>query len=177
MFFLFSSSYNCLCIKKHKLHLPLKQTVQQAKEQTEQDKYCQKWKSNINENKKLQKANKVVNCHQSPPLHAWHQVVCQKSLAHWSTSPGYIARTLECHSDWINVVRQYEGVELPEGNITDVQDSYNYLGIPHANNNNDEAARSQPQPSTSKTGPEEPAEGPEQSLSHPHVCIIRYQQV
>ncbi|TWW74442.1 Rho GTPase-activating protein 26 GTPase regulator associated with focal adhesion kinase [Takifugu flavidus] len=34
-----------------------------------------------------------------------------------------------------------DGVELPEGNITDVQDSYKYLGIPQANGNQEEAAR------------------------------------
>ena len=34
-----------------------------------------------------------------------------------------------------------EGVELPEGNITDGQDSYKYLGIPQANSNHEEAAR------------------------------------
>ncbi|TWW76598.1 hypothetical protein D4764_13G0012600 [Takifugu flavidus] len=34
-----------------------------------------------------------------------------------------------------------DGVELPEGNITDVQDSYEYLGIPQANGNHEEAAR------------------------------------
>ncbi|TWW57466.1 Transforming growth factor beta receptor type 3 [Takifugu flavidus] len=34
-----------------------------------------------------------------------------------------------------------DGVELPEGNITDVQDSYKYLGIPQANGNHEEAAR------------------------------------
>ncbi|TWW77705.1 hypothetical protein D4764_12G0010950 [Takifugu flavidus] len=33
------------------------------------------------------------------------------------------------------------GVELPEGNITGVQDSYKYLGIPQANGNHEEAAR------------------------------------
>ncbi|TWW74438.1 hypothetical protein D4764_14G0004410 [Takifugu flavidus] len=32
-------------------------------------------------------------------------------------------------------------VDLPEGNITDVQDSYKYLGIPQANGNHEEAAR------------------------------------
>ena len=34
-----------------------------------------------------------------------------------------------------------EGVELPEGNIADVQDSYKYLGIPLSNGNHEEAAR------------------------------------
>ncbi|TWW59399.1 hypothetical protein D4764_06G0009290 [Takifugu flavidus] len=34
-----------------------------------------------------------------------------------------------------------DGVDLPEGNITDVQDSYKYLGIPQANGNHEEAAR------------------------------------
>ncbi|TWW67382.1 hypothetical protein D4764_02G0004230 [Takifugu flavidus] len=34
-----------------------------------------------------------------------------------------------------------DGVELPEGDITDVQDSYKYLGIPQANGNHEEAAR------------------------------------
>ena len=34
-----------------------------------------------------------------------------------------------------------EGVELPEGSIADVQDSYKYLGIPQANGNLEEAAR------------------------------------
>ncbi|TDH12783.1 hypothetical protein EPR50_G00051580 [Perca flavescens] len=33
-----------------------------------------------------------------------------------------------------------EGVELPGGNIADVQDSYKYLGIPQANGNHEEAA-------------------------------------
>ncbi len=34
-----------------------------------------------------------------------------------------------------------EGVELPEGHIADVQDSYKYLGVPQANGNHEEAAR------------------------------------
>ncbi|KAF7656211.1 hypothetical protein LDENG_00045200 [Lucifuga dentata] len=34
-----------------------------------------------------------------------------------------------------------EGVELPEGRITDIQDSYKYLGIPQANGSHDEDAR------------------------------------
>lgn len=34
-----------------------------------------------------------------------------------------------------------KGVELPEGNIPDVQDSYMYFGIPQANGNHEEAAR------------------------------------
>ncbi|TWW65015.1 hypothetical protein D4764_22G0006620 [Takifugu flavidus] len=34
-----------------------------------------------------------------------------------------------------------DGVDLPEGNITDLQDSYKYLGIPQANGNHEEAAR------------------------------------
>ncbi|KAF7662686.1 hypothetical protein LDENG_00229650 [Lucifuga dentata] len=34
-----------------------------------------------------------------------------------------------------------EGVELPEGRIIDIQDSYKYLGIPQANGNHEEAAR------------------------------------
>jgi len=34
-----------------------------------------------------------------------------------------------------------EGVELPEGTIVDVQDSYKYLEIPKANGNYMEAAR------------------------------------
>ncbi len=34
-----------------------------------------------------------------------------------------------------------EGVEPPEGSISDVQDSYKYLGIPQANENHEEAAR------------------------------------
>ncbi len=39
-----------------------------------------------------------------------------------------------------------EGVDLPEGNIGDIQDSYKYLGIPQANGNHEEAR--QPQPNT-----------------------------
>ena len=34
-----------------------------------------------------------------------------------------------------------EGVELPEGNIADVHDSYKYRGMPQANGNYKEAAR------------------------------------
>ena len=34
-----------------------------------------------------------------------------------------------------------EGVDLPEGNIGDIQDSYKYLGIPQANGSHEEAAR------------------------------------
>uniref|UniRef100_A0A669EZW7 Reverse transcriptase domain-containing protein n=1 Tax=Oreochromis niloticus TaxID=8128 RepID=A0A669EZW7_ORENI len=34
-----------------------------------------------------------------------------------------------------------EGIELPEGNIADIEDSYKYLGIPQANGNHEEAAR------------------------------------
>ncbi|KAF7665682.1 hypothetical protein LDENG_00133170 [Lucifuga dentata] len=34
-----------------------------------------------------------------------------------------------------------EGVELPEGNMADIQDSYKYLGIPRADGNHEEAAR------------------------------------
>ncbi|XP_076610522.1 uncharacterized protein LOC143335176 [Chaetodon auriga] len=34
-----------------------------------------------------------------------------------------------------------EGVELPEGNIADVQDSYKYLGIPQTNGNHEEATQ------------------------------------
>ncbi|TWW61002.1 hypothetical protein D4764_05G0010920 [Takifugu flavidus] len=34
-----------------------------------------------------------------------------------------------------------DGVDLPEGNITDMQDSYKYLGIPQASGNHEEAAR------------------------------------
>ena len=33
-----------------------------------------------------------------------------------------------------------DGVELPEGNVVDVQDSYKYLGIPLANGSHEEAA-------------------------------------
>ncbi|TWW78234.1 hypothetical protein D4764_11G0003550 [Takifugu flavidus] len=40
-----------------------------------------------------------------------------------------------------------DGVELPEGNIADLQDSYKYLGIPQANGNHEEAAR---RPATAK---------------------------
>ncbi|KAF7650746.1 hypothetical protein LDENG_00121320 [Lucifuga dentata] len=34
-----------------------------------------------------------------------------------------------------------EGVELPEGRIADIQDSYKYLGIPQDNGSHDEDAR------------------------------------
>ena len=34
-----------------------------------------------------------------------------------------------------------EGVELPEGTKFDVEDSYKYLGIPHANGSHEEAAK------------------------------------
>ena len=34
-----------------------------------------------------------------------------------------------------------EGIDLPEGNIGDIQDSYKYLGIPQANGNHEEATR------------------------------------
>ena len=34
-----------------------------------------------------------------------------------------------------------EGIELPECNIVDVQDSYKYLGNPQANGNHEETAR------------------------------------
>ena len=34
-----------------------------------------------------------------------------------------------------------EGVELPEGNIADAQDSYEYLGISQADGNHEEALR------------------------------------
>lgn len=34
-----------------------------------------------------------------------------------------------------------KGVELPEGSIADVRDSYRYLGVPQANVNNEEVAR------------------------------------
>ncbi|KAF7648095.1 hypothetical protein LDENG_00161940 [Lucifuga dentata] len=40
-----------------------------------------------------------------------------------------------------------EEVELPDGRITDIQDNYNYLGIPQANGNHEEAAR---RPATAK---------------------------
>lgn len=35
----------------------------------------------------------------------------------------------------------FEGVELPEGNIRDVQDSYKYFWIPQTNDNYEEAAQ------------------------------------
>ena len=34
-----------------------------------------------------------------------------------------------------------EGGELPEGNITEFQNSYKYLGVPQANGNHEESAR------------------------------------
>ena len=34
-----------------------------------------------------------------------------------------------------------EGVELPEGNIADVQESYKYPGIPQANGNHEAVVR------------------------------------
>jgi len=34
-----------------------------------------------------------------------------------------------------------EGVELPEGTVEDVKDSYKYFGIPLANDNHEEATR------------------------------------
>lgn len=34
-----------------------------------------------------------------------------------------------------------EGVELPEGNLAEVWNSYKYLGIPQANGNHEQAAR------------------------------------
>ena len=34
-----------------------------------------------------------------------------------------------------------KGIELPEGNIADVQDCYKYLGVPQTNSKQDEAAR------------------------------------
>lgn len=33
-----------------------------------------------------------------------------------------------------------EGIELPDGNTADIEDSYQYLGIPRANGNHEEAA-------------------------------------
>ncbi|KAF7644151.1 hypothetical protein LDENG_00226810 [Lucifuga dentata] len=55
--------------------------------------------------------------------------------------------TSGCHSDWISIIEwcqkegRTEGVELPEGRIADIQDSYKYLGIPQANGSHDEEAR------------------------------------
>lgn len=34
-----------------------------------------------------------------------------------------------------------EGIELPEGNVPDAEDSYKYLGIPQANGRHKEAGR------------------------------------
>ena len=34
-----------------------------------------------------------------------------------------------------------KGVDLPESHIANVQDSYNYLGVPQANRNHEETAR------------------------------------
>ena len=47
---------------------------------------------------------------------------------------------------WLDSIDEREmitadGVELPEGSIADIQDSYEYLGIPQANGNHEEAAR------------------------------------
>ncbi|KAF7646703.1 hypothetical protein LDENG_00183640 [Lucifuga dentata] len=46
-----------------------------------------------------------------------------------------------------------EGVELPEGRIADIQDSYKYLGIPQTNGESSAMMRrqgGQPQPNTSR---------------------------
>ena len=49
---------------------------------------------------------------------------------------------------WRGRTIRTEGVELPEGNIVDVQDSYKYLEIPQANGNHEETAQRLPQPNT-----------------------------
>ena len=42
---------------------------------------------------------------------------------------------------WRGRMTRTEGVELPEGNIVDVQDSYRYLGVPKANSKHEETAQ------------------------------------
>lgn len=40
-----------------------------------------------------------------------------------------------------SVIHTTEGIALPKGNTADNEDSYNYLGIPQANRNHEEAPR------------------------------------